>query len=99
VSIDYKYQEVQHYESFTDIPLHMIKFYRATSLYEQQRDIEALTDFKASLYFGYRVVDCQFYIGSILYSQGDKIKGCEFVHKAMVTGDKEATEFYSKNCK
>ncbi|MBS1736097.1 MAG: hypothetical protein JSS98_05755 [Bacteroidetes bacterium] len=83
----------------TDIGLATIRYFRGLSLYNKKDDSAALQDFRYSLNENYNKGGCQFYIGVILLSQGDKLDGCANLMEAKINGKKEADEYITKYCR
>ncbi len=95
---NHSYSKFDDLEKQVDVAMSVIRYNRAISLYEMGKDTEAVKDFYYSLNHNYKIDDCRFYIGVILIRQDKKLEGCALLKQAMLNGDKEAIDFFSKYC-
>ncbi len=86
-------------EDQIDVGLATIRYFRGLSLYNKKDDSAALQDFRYSLNENYNKGGCQFYIGVILLSKGDRLNGCANLMEARINGNNEADEYIRKYCK
>ncbi len=82
-----------------DVSIEIIRYYRAMSYVALQSYGLALSDLYYSLEYQYEEAECQYYIGTILIKQGNRLTGCDYLKKSVANGLKDGEKYLSKYCK
>lgn len=86
-------------EKQKEIPMEWIIFDRGVSFYYLKQDSLATGDFLSSIRSGYKRDQAELNIGIIYLNNGYKIKGCDFLSRAVNDGNNEAEKLIEKYCK
>lgn len=98
IIFEHQYNEYTALENRVNVETSVLRYNRGVSLYELERDDDALNDFQFSLLSGYKEAECYSYLGIILLSKGDLEKGCEMLKNGVSLKDSIATSYYYKYC-
>lgn len=82
-----------------DIPIEVIRYYRAMTYVALESYTLALGDLYYALSYQYEEAECQYYIGLILIKQGQKLLGCDYLKKSVANGLKDGEKYLSDYCK
>lgn len=99
VYFDLKNEEMRGYGQQSDVEMKQLRFFRALSLYDLDKDEEALPDFEFSLAKGYEPGECYGHIGSIYLNKDNYEYGCKMLAEGVSLKDSMSIYYYGKYCR
>lgn len=97
IYLDLKPNEFMDLSKF-DVPGHEIYFERGIALYYIDSLKKSYRDFRNCINKNYMAADCQYWIGLIYITTGQKQLACESLNKARLLGHEDAKEEIKKYC-